>query len=148
LVSCGAAVPAEAPRAAASGGAADVVAKISGPRGEVARGSTITYRATVANKGPDRAPNAIGFVAVDTPSRVVSVTTSKGTCVRAKSDIRGFSCDFGTLAAGGKPVRLTVRAALPLEAGRVVTTVQVASEAPGLDPDGANNVAEFFTTVR
>jgi hypothetical protein len=148
LASCAAAVPAERPPAEAPGRGADIVAKISGPRGAVPPGSTVTYRVTVANRGPDAAPGTVGFVAVDSPSRVEGVTTTAGRCTRAKGEIRGFSCTFGTLAAGGKPVQLKVRATVPTRPDRVVTAVQVASEAPGSDPDGANNVAEFFTYVR
>jgi hypothetical protein len=149
LASCAAAVPdVPGPAPAPAGRGADVVATISGPRTPVPPGSTVTYRVTVSNRGPDPARGTVGFVAVDSPSRLDSVTTSTGTCTRATGEIRGFTCSFGTLPAGGSPVKLKVRATVPPRPDRVVTAVQFASEGPAPDPDGANNVAEFFTYVR
>ena len=146
---CAAAALLAAPPAVAAGGA-DVAATIVGPSGPVPLGSTVTYKITVVNTGPDAAPGTVGFIAVDGRARVDSVAsnTAGARCVPGKGQIQGFSCTFGTLQADADPVLLTVRATVPRRPGIVIAAVQVASEHPDPDPDGANNVAEARTSVR
>jgi uncharacterized repeat protein (TIGR01451 family) len=98
-------------------------------------GQPLTFTITVANDGVDAASNVIVHDTPSTPVKVISVTTTQGTCGKQLP----LSCSLGTIAPGGK-VTITVRAA-PRRAGCGQVNAASASGA-GTDANPANNASQ------
>jgi uncharacterized repeat protein (TIGR01451 family) len=100
-------------------------------------GQPLTWRITVANRGPARAP---GVRLVDTlprGSRVLSVTPSQGSCGLPGVTV---TCELGALPAGAPPATVVVRTAAPTTPGTTTNSVTVRDrQLP--DPVPADNTA-------
>lgn len=134
--------------------AADVSVAISGPT-SAANGSQNTYVVTVANAGPSTALNVIMTTSVPAGTKLVSVSTTRGTCAAPKPGaISGaISCSLGDLAKGDAAVQnVALKITLNARGGSVALSVHAQSTATNTtaatpDPALANNTATRSTTI-
>ena len=115
-----------------------VVKRASAAR--VPLGATVTYRLTVTNHGPGRAPDVRVSDPVPAQLRATRATTPQGGCAIARNVV---SCALGELASGAK-VEVTVRARA-IRAGRTVNQAEVI--APG-DANPHDNRSRAKVVVR
>lgn len=117
---------------------ADLSVALSAPA-TASTGSTISYAATVLNKGPNQAQGVTLALTLDPSLIVNSVTASQSTCGSGSV----FSCDLGTLANGASAT-VTI-SATPSAAGTIENTLF--GDSVSYDPNSSNNQASASTTV-
>jgi uncharacterized repeat protein (TIGR01451 family) len=133
---------------------ADLGVAISGPS-SARSGSQDTYGVTVSNVGPNTASNVVMTTKVPNGTRFVGVSATQGTCTHPASGSTSgtITCSLGNLAAGGAAIdSLSLKITLKGKGGNVLTVAQAYSSATNTtpatqDPNLANNVASFSTTV-
>lgn len=129
---------------------ADLSLAIGAPSVAV-RGQSIIYTFTVANSGPDPAPDVFLYSPVPVGTTYVGATTSNGSC---SADSGGpIACAFGSLAAG---TSVTAKVTLLIDPASIVSQITNKESltadgarvtSPSADPDTANNFASFSTPV-
>jgi uncharacterized repeat protein (TIGR01451 family) len=100
----------------------------------------IRYTATVTNAGPAAAEDVSVVDTAGLPIRVVSVSTSAGTCTKGMP----LRCSLGTMTPGA--VTTITFVVTGQRVGALVDTVRVTSRQP--DPHTADNLASVTTEVR
>jgi len=117
---------------------ADLVTTASASPNPVPVGSLLTYRVSVANQGPDAAPNAV--VRASLPNGSTLVSSSPGCTVSAGT----WQCTLAGLDAGAPPAELEL-VVQPQSAGTLSWSVSATSNAG--DPYSPNNTASVTTSV-
>ncbi len=108
----------------------------------VERGTTLTYKLTITNQGPETANDVRWRFILTALFRLESILTSQGPgCMDEEEDL---VCRLGTLEKGGKAtITMTGR---PLVSPSILTNrTSVFSELP--DPDWSNNIIQIHTDV-
>lgn len=120
--------------------AADVSVVKSDSPDPVTRGSTLLYMIVVTNQGPASAAGVQLTDQLSSSVRVVSVTSSAGSCAHVDGTV---TCSVGDIPNGGSvTVTITVTAR---RTGTVTNTAQVSSSSP--DPDLTNNTDTEETVI-
>lgn len=119
------------------------------PSNSAPSGSQVSYLITVSNVGPDTAHNVVLTNALPGSSKLVGVTSTRGTCSPSKGKV---TCALGDLATDDSATSV-VTIKLTVTAGSIVTDLASAysttngSGSATADPDTSNNVASATTTV-
>jgi uncharacterized repeat protein (TIGR01451 family) len=125
---------------------ADISVTNSDAPDPVVQGGTITYTQSIANGGPDAAPNAtfseilqssVGFQSISVPAGFVCTTPAIG----ASGTI---TCTNPSLASGGGG-SITVTVNVIASSGTVTNTIAASSSAQ--DPDNTDTSATVTTTI-
>ena len=103
-------------------------------------GEPLTYKLTVRNNGPDKAPDTVVADTLPPNVTLVSATTSDGGC----SGTSTVFCTLGDGAPAGAAATITI-VVTPTKAGRLSNTATVSSSAK--DPAEGNNAATATVTV-
>jgi uncharacterized repeat protein (TIGR01451 family) len=133
---------------------ADVQASVSGPA-SAKSGSTASYLVTVGNAGPSTASNVVMTFAVPAGTKFQGVSTTHGTCTHPPtgSTTGTITCSLGNLAKGANGLQsVALKITLNKKGGTITGVIHAASVATNVtpatpDPNLANNVASFVTTV-
>ncbi|MGH8271520.1 MAG: hypothetical protein ACRESG_04245 [Gammaproteobacteria bacterium] len=122
-------------------GTADVSASSSDTTFGV--GTTGEVDMTVANAGPDTATNVMFKVSAGGNVKLLSATSTVGTCAPVSGQ-NAVNCDIGDVAALGTPVSIKISAF-----GAYTGTVQLQGQATtsANDPDQTNNVTSATVTI-
>lgn len=122
-------------------------------------GATMTYTATIANAGPNAAPNV--SVYLETPRRTATasaegatataVTAGQGSCTLPPGGHGAVGCSLGTLAAGATTT-VTVTLVAAATGGPLTNRFDFRTRGAGVlstarDPNEANNSTAVTTTV-
>jgi uncharacterized repeat protein (TIGR01451 family) len=103
----------------------------------VKKGGKITYSVQVKNNGPERAGGVVLSDPLPTGTKLISATTSLGTCAAATV----LTCNLGTLRSG-TTADLTIKLTAPLK--KVTNTASISSQA--IDSNAANDTATVVST--
>jgi uncharacterized repeat protein (TIGR01451 family) len=109
----------------------------SSMQAKVKKGGKITYSVQVKNNGPERAGGVVLSDPLPTGTKLISATTSLGTCAATTV----LTCNLGTLR-GGTTADLTIKLTAPLK--KVTNTASISSQA--IDSNAANNTATIVST--
>lgn len=117
---------------------ADVAVTLAMPAAATT-GLSLTWTATITNKGPNAA-QGVTLVSTLADSLIVQSTTpSQGSCAGGNE----VSCDLGSLASGA--TAKVIVTAIPSDSGTIESTAIVSSES--YDPNQANNQATATTAA-
>ena len=114
------------------------------------QGAVARYSVTVANEGPDPAPNTRIFVVVHADEGADFSFVSSTGCVRGPVDLNGdptYICDVGEIGTGAFDFR-TVTLGLVWNRTGDFEIEAFATSAEASDPDPSNTFSTFVTTVQ
>jgi uncharacterized repeat protein (TIGR01451 family) len=97
-------------------------------------GQALRYTLTVANEGPEAAPNAKVTDTLNAPASVVSVKATQGSCTKSIP----MTCQLGTIPAGGK---VTINVTVKLRDNGCKQRNAASATGAGNDTNPANNLA-------
>jgi uncharacterized repeat protein (TIGR01451 family) len=126
---------------------ADVQAAITGPATAASK-SQAAYTVTISNAGPSTAESVSVTEQVPYGTKFEAVSATTGTCTSPKAGATSgtITCALGDLPAAGRAQQtITLELALP-KAGSLTLSAQASSPTTP-DPNTANNVAYFTTTI-
>jgi uncharacterized repeat protein (TIGR01451 family) len=103
----------------------------------VKKGGKITYSVQVKNNGPERAGGVVLSDPLPTGTKLISATTSVGTCAATTV----LTCNLGTLRSGAT-ADLTIKLTAPLK--KVTNAASISSQA--IDSNAANDTATVVST--
>ena len=126
---------------------ADVSATLAAAPDPVPAGGTVTWTLTVANAGPEAAPDAVAALRLPDGTSFAGVTTTAGTCAPPAAEHPGLvTCAFGD-APPGPVAEVTVTATVTADAGTTLEAIARVASGARVDPAPRNDVATTTTPV-